>query len=94
MPTALLSAYDKTGIVDLARGLHDLGWSIVSSGGTARAIAEAGVEVTDVAELTGLSVPAVKTRLHRARTAVRTAMGVRLPALRGDESRDGAPAAA
>jgi phosphoribosylaminoimidazolecarboxamide formyltransferase/IMP cyclohydrolase len=57
VPTALLSAYDKTGIVDLARGLRDLGWSIVSSGGTARAIAEVGAEVTDVADLTG--VPAI-----------------------------------
>ena len=54
MPTALLSVYDKTGIVDLARGLDAAGWRIVSSGGTARAIAEAGVEVTDLAELTGL----------------------------------------
>jgi phosphoribosylaminoimidazolecarboxamide formyltransferase/IMP cyclohydrolase len=49
--------YDKSGVVDLARGLHDLGWDLVSSGGTARAIAEAGVPVTDVAELTG--VPAI-----------------------------------
>ncbi len=50
---ALLSVYDKTGVVDLARGLHELGWDLVSSGGTARAIAEAGVPVTDVADLTG-----------------------------------------
>jgi phosphoribosylaminoimidazolecarboxamide formyltransferase / IMP cyclohydrolase len=54
VPTALLSVYDKSGIVDFADALHQLGWSIVSSGGTARAIAEAGVPVTDVAELTGL----------------------------------------
>ena len=54
MPTALLSVYDKSGITDVASELHDLGWSIVSSGGTARAIADAGVPVTDVAELTGL----------------------------------------
>ncbi len=54
---ALLSVYDKTGIVELARGLADLGWELLSSGGTARAIAEAGLEVTDVAELTG--VPAI-----------------------------------
>ena len=57
MPTALLSVYDKTGIVDLATGLHDLGWRLVSSGGTAKAVADAGVPVTDVAELTGF--PAV-----------------------------------
>jgi phosphoribosylaminoimidazolecarboxamide formyltransferase/IMP cyclohydrolase len=51
--TALLSVYDKTGIVELARGLHELGWRIVSSGGTARALSEAAIPVTDVAELTG-----------------------------------------
>jgi phosphoribosylaminoimidazolecarboxamide formyltransferase/IMP cyclohydrolase len=50
---ALLSAYDKTGIVDLAKGLVDLGWDLVSSGGTATAIADAGLPVTDVADLTG-----------------------------------------
>ena len=54
VPTALLSVYDKSGIVEFASSLHDLGWSIVSSGGTARAIADAGVPTTDVAELTGL----------------------------------------
>jgi phosphoribosylaminoimidazolecarboxamide formyltransferase/IMP cyclohydrolase len=50
---ALLSVYDKTGIADLARRLHELGVELVSSGGTAAAIAEAGVPVTDVAEFTG-----------------------------------------
>jgi phosphoribosylaminoimidazolecarboxamide formyltransferase/IMP cyclohydrolase len=50
---ALLSVSDKTGIVDLARGLVDAGWEIVSSGGTARAIAEAGVPVQKVADVTG-----------------------------------------
>ena len=51
---ALLSVYDKTGIVELAAGLHAAGWRIVSSGGTAREVAAAGVPVTDLAELTGL----------------------------------------
>jgi phosphoribosylaminoimidazolecarboxamide formyltransferase/IMP cyclohydrolase len=54
MPTALLSVYDKSGIVELAAGLHAAGWRIVSSGGTAAAVAAAGVEVTDLADLTGL----------------------------------------
>ncbi len=54
VPTALLSVYDKSGIVEFAESLHHLGWSLVSSGGTARVIADAGVPVTDVAELTGL----------------------------------------
>ena len=57
MPTALVSVYDKTGVVDLARELHELGWSLLSSGGTAAVIADAGVPVTDVAEITG--VPAI-----------------------------------
>jgi phosphoribosylaminoimidazolecarboxamide formyltransferase / IMP cyclohydrolase len=54
---ALLSVFDKTGIVDFARSLIELGWQIVSSGGTARVLAEAGLTVIDVAELTG--VPAI-----------------------------------
>jgi phosphoribosylaminoimidazolecarboxamide formyltransferase/IMP cyclohydrolase len=54
MPTALLSVYDKTGIVELAEGLRACGWRLVSSGGTAGAIAAAGIEVVDLAELTGL----------------------------------------
>ena len=50
---ALLSVYDKTGIVDLARGLVDLGWDLVSSGGTHAAITEEGIPVLEVAEVTG-----------------------------------------
>src|SRR5689334_20216073 len=50
---ALLSVFDKTGVAELAAGLHGLGWQLISSGGTAKAIAEAGVTVTDVADLTG-----------------------------------------
>ena len=50
---ALLSAYDKTGMVDLGRALVDLGWELVSSGGTARVLAEAGVAVTPTEDLTG-----------------------------------------
>jgi phosphoribosylaminoimidazolecarboxamide formyltransferase/IMP cyclohydrolase len=50
---ALLSAYDKTGIVELAQGLVELGWQLVSSGGTAKAIAAAGLPVDDVADVTG-----------------------------------------
>jgi phosphoribosylaminoimidazolecarboxamide formyltransferase/IMP cyclohydrolase len=50
---ALLSVYDKTGIVDLARRLHELGVELISSGGTARAISESGLPVVDVADHTG-----------------------------------------
>ncbi len=53
MPVALLSVHDKTGIADFARGLVSSGWEIWSSGGTAKVVREAGVEVTDVAEITG-----------------------------------------
>ncbi len=53
MPTALLSVFDKAGIAGFAGGLHDLGWKLVSSGGTAKALAAEGLPVTDLAELTG-----------------------------------------
>ena len=49
---ALLSVYDKTGVVDLARGLVDLGWDLVSSGGTSRALANAGVPSIGVESVT------------------------------------------
>ncbi len=49
---ALLSVSDKTGIVDLARALADRGVELVSTGGTARLLREAGLSVRDVAELT------------------------------------------
>ncbi len=52
--TALLSVSDKTGIVDFARALHALQVRLLSTGGTARLLAEAGLPVTEVAEVTGL----------------------------------------
>ncbi len=50
---ALLSVSDKTGLIEFARRLHAAGVEIVSSGGTARAIADAGIPVTPIAEVTG-----------------------------------------
>ena len=50
---ALISVYDKTGVVAFARGLAELGFELVSSGGTATALDEAGLEVTRVEDLTG-----------------------------------------
>ena len=50
---ALLSVSDKTGIVDLARGLHALGVRLLSTGGTAKLLADAGLPVTEVADVTG-----------------------------------------
>ncbi|MEU6800263.1 bifunctional phosphoribosylaminoimidazolecarboxamide formyltransferase/IMP cyclohydrolase [Streptomyces neyagawaensis] len=50
---ALVSVYDKTGLEELARGLHEAGVELVSTGSTAGRIAAAGVPVTKVEELTG-----------------------------------------
>src|SRR5580704_13559244 len=50
---ALISVFDKTGVVEFARELASLGVEIVSTGGTARLLREGGVAVRDVAELTG-----------------------------------------
>jgi phosphoribosylaminoimidazolecarboxamide formyltransferase/IMP cyclohydrolase len=54
MTTALLSVSDKTGLVDFARGLHALGVRLLSTGGTARLLAEAALPVVEVAEHTGM----------------------------------------
>ncbi|HET6959584.1 MAG TPA: bifunctional phosphoribosylaminoimidazolecarboxamide formyltransferase/IMP cyclohydrolase [Vicinamibacterales bacterium] len=53
MPRALLSVSDKTGIVDLARGLAARGFELVSTGGTARTLSDAGLAVIGVTDLTG-----------------------------------------
>lgn len=50
---ALLSVSDKTGLIDLARALEQRGVSLISTGGTRKAIADAGVAVTDVSDVTG-----------------------------------------
>src|SRR3712207_2377973 len=50
---ALLGVYDKTGVEELARGLADAGVELVSTGATARRIADAGVPVTPVEQVTG-----------------------------------------
>nr|WP_315169959.1 bifunctional phosphoribosylaminoimidazolecarboxamide formyltransferase/IMP cyclohydrolase [uncultured Limnohabitans sp.] len=50
---ALISVSDKTGIVDLAKALHALGVGLISTGGTAKLLAEQGLPVTEVAEVTG-----------------------------------------
>jgi len=53
MPTALLSVYDKTGLLPLATGLKKLGWTLLATGGTLKALREAGFEVQEVADYTG-----------------------------------------
>ena len=52
MKRALLSVSDKTGIVELGRALTERGWQILSTGGTARALREGGVDVTSVSDVT------------------------------------------
>jgi phosphoribosylaminoimidazolecarboxamide formyltransferase/IMP cyclohydrolase len=50
---ALLSVSDKSGLIDLARGLDSLGIALVSTGGTAKALRDAGLPVSDVSSMTG-----------------------------------------
>lgn len=50
---ALISVSDKTGLIDLGRSLAQLGWELIASGGTARMLIESGVNVRDVADVTG-----------------------------------------
>src|SRR3989338_1995180 len=52
--TALISVYNKEGITDFAKSLVGLGWQIISSGGTAKHLTDAGIKVTDVAKITGM----------------------------------------
>ncbi len=51
---ALLSVWDKSGIIEFASGLAELGWELLASGGTARHLCAAGLQVTDTADYTGL----------------------------------------
>lgn len=50
---AIISVSDKTGVADFAKGLHELGYEIISTGGTHKTIAGAGVPVTGVSDVTG-----------------------------------------
>jgi len=74
---ALVSVSDKTGVADFARGLAGLGVEILSTGGTAAALRDAGLEVTDVSEFTGQEeilggrVKTLHPRLHAALLARR-----------------------
>jgi phosphoribosylaminoimidazolecarboxamide formyltransferase/IMP cyclohydrolase len=52
MPRAILSVYDKTGLETFAKGLSELGWDLVASGGTARALEMAGLKITPVERVT------------------------------------------
>jgi phosphoribosylaminoimidazolecarboxamide formyltransferase/IMP cyclohydrolase len=76
--TALLSVSDKRGLVDFARGLAELGIAIVSTGGTARELAEGGIPTRSVEEYTGFPeildgrVKTLNPRIHAGLLAVRS----------------------
>ena len=53
MKRAIISVSDKTGVVAFAKGLVELGYEVISTGGTARALREAGLNVVDVSDVTG-----------------------------------------
>ena len=53
MKRALLSVSDKSGIVELGQALSERGWALLSTGGTARTLREAGLDVTNVSDVTG-----------------------------------------
>src|SRR5512136_366206 len=52
MPRAILSVHDKTGLIDFARGLTELGWTLIASGGTAKALRDNNIPATEVADYT------------------------------------------
>src|SRR5512143_2173437 len=52
MPTAIFSVHNKTGLVDFAKGLAKLGWTLLASGGTAKLLRDNQIEVTEVADYT------------------------------------------
>src|SRR5258707_13744829 len=74
---ALLSVSDKSGLIEFARALTDHGIELVSTGGTAKAIAAAGLQVRDVSELTGFPemmdgrVKTLHPKVHSGLLAIR-----------------------
>lgn len=75
---ALLSVSDKSGLIDFARSLHRLGIALISTGGTAKAIADAGLPVTDVSDVTGFPemmdgrVKTLHPKVHGGLLAIRS----------------------
>src|SRR5215510_1991882 len=70
MPRALISVSDKTGIVEFARALHQRGVALLSTGGTAKLLAAAGLPVSEVSQITGFPemldgrVKTLRPRIH------------------------------
>ena len=50
---ALISVSDKTGVVEFAKGLRTLGWEVIATGGTMKLLADSGVEVINISDVTG-----------------------------------------
>ncbi|HWI53820.1 MAG TPA: bifunctional phosphoribosylaminoimidazolecarboxamide formyltransferase/IMP cyclohydrolase, partial [Symbiobacteriaceae bacterium] len=75
---ALISVYDKQGIVDFARELHALGVELISTGGTFRALQEAGIPVLEVAQVAGFPeildgrVKTLQPQIHAGILAIRS----------------------
>jgi len=74
---ALISVSDKTGIIDFARGLKESGCEIISTGGTAKALREAGIDVVEVSDVTGFPelmdgrIKTLHPKIHGALLALR-----------------------
>src|SRR6266851_2398703 len=74
---ALISVSDKTGIVDFARALKDFDVEIISTGGTAKALRDAGISVRDVSDITGFTemmdgrIKTLHPKIHGALLGVR-----------------------
>src|SRR5579883_1709608 len=74
---ALLSVSDKSGLIDFARGLAELGIELISTGGTCKALADAGLAVKDISEVTGFPeildgrVKTLHPRVHAGILAIR-----------------------
>ncbi|WP_420806817.1 bifunctional phosphoribosylaminoimidazolecarboxamide formyltransferase/IMP cyclohydrolase [Abyssisolibacter fermentans] len=77
MRRALISVFDKTGIVDFSKELVKLGWEIISTGGTSRVLKEAGLDVIDISEITQFPecfdgrVKTLHPRIHGGLLAIR-----------------------
>src|SRR5574344_1672307 len=77
MKRALISVSDKTGIVDFAKSLEELGYEIISTGGTKKALDEAGIKTMSISDVTGFPeildgrVKTLHPNVHGALLAVR-----------------------